>query len=336
MTTTAAPPTAKLSPTGPLPPGTVAIILLNWNGQADTRACLRSLADLTYPHHHIIVVDNGSSDDAVPALTRDFPHITVLANGANLGFAAGNNVGIEHALARGAEYLLLLNNDTVVDPQLLDAFVAAHAANPHAGSLAAKIYYFSDPQRLWYAGARWKPDEADFGHVGGGELDDGQSWETAGETAYACGCALFTRAERVRQVGLLHADYFAIFEEADWCYRAQRLGHPAVFVPQAKVWHKVSASFDGGWQQPHYQYYYWRNRLLWIERNLPRREAWRLFREVLWQKMNDEWRIYRDQALPAPVRLRAKAGLTGIRDYVLRRFGRGPAWLFRKPPPASA
>ena len=321
---------------GPWPPGTVAIILLNWNGQADTRACLASLAQLTYPDYQVIVVDNGSSDDSVPALRRDYPEITVLPTGANLGFAAGNNVGLRYALEHGADYLLMLNNDTVVDPHLLDAFVAASTAHPEAGSLGAKIYYFSDPQRLWYAGARWKTDEADFGHIGGGELDDGQTWERECETAYACGCALFTRAALLKQVGLLHPPYFAIFEEADWCYRARRLGYPALFVPTAKVWHKVSASFEGGWQQPHYQYYYWRNRLLWIERNLPRREAWQLFRQVLWRKMNDEWRIYRDQAVPAPARLQAKASLTGIRDYVLRRCGRGPEWLFSKPPRAAA
>ena len=133
----------------------------------------------------------------------------------------------------------------------------------------------------------------------------------------------------MRQVGLLHPAFFAIFEEADWCYHAQRLGHPSLFLPQAKVWHKVSASFEGGWQQPHYQYYYWRNRLLWIERNQPRRLALRLFRHIIWPKIVAEWRIYRDPARPAPERLLAKAGLHGIRDYVLRRFGRGPDWLFQ-------
>jgi GT2 family glycosyltransferase len=315
----------------PWPPGTVAIILLNWNGQADTRACLASLAQLTYPQYRVIVVDNGSSDDSVPALRRDFPTITVIANEANLGFAAGNNVGLAHALERGAEYVLLLNNDTVVDAHLLDAFVAASRQYPAAGALSAKIYYFGDPQVIWYAGAYWKPDKAEFAHVAGGSVDDGVSWEAITETAYACGCALFTRADRLRELGLLHAPYFAIFEEADWCFRAYWRGHPNYVVPAAKVWHKVSASFSGGWQQPHYQYYYWRNRLLWIERNQHWRIRLQLLRHVLWPQMVTEWRTARDPQQPPPARLAARAGVAGIRDYFLRRFGRAPQWVFGRP-----
>jgi GT2 family glycosyltransferase len=327
--------TPTAPPPSPLPAGTVAIIILNWNGQADTRACLHSLAQSDYRAHHIIVVDNGSSDDSVPALRRDFPAVTVLANEANLGFAAGNNVGLEHALGRGAEYVLLLNNDTVVDPRMLSELVAASQAHPEAGALGAKIYYHGDPQRLWYAGARWVAEEADFAHVGGGVVDDGQRWETIRETDYACGCALFTRAAVLRRVGLLHAAYFATWEEADWCYQARRLGHASLLAPQAKVWHKVSASFSGGWQQPHYQYYYWRNRLLWIERNHGRRETLRIWRHILWPRVMAEWRTYRDPSQPAPARQSARAGLHGVRDYLLRRFGRGPDWLFRATPAAA-
>jgi len=319
----------------PLPPGTVAVIILNWNGQADTRACLQSLAESDYRAYHVIVVDNGSNDDSVPALRRDFPGATVLANGDNLGFAEGSNVGLAYALRRGAEYVLLLNNDTVVDPRMLSEFVAASQAHPEAGALGAKIYYHSDPQRLWYAGARWVTEEADFAHIGGGVVDDGQRWETIQETAYACGCALFTRADRLRQVGLLNPAYFATWEEADWCYQARRLGHTSLLAPQAKVWHKVSASFSGGWQQPHYQYYYWRNRLLWIERHHSRRERLRIWRRIIWPRVRAEWRIYRDPKQPRPARLAAKAGLHGVRDYVLRRFGRGPEWLSREPSAAA-
>src|SRR5712691_12351014 len=98
------------------------VIVLNWNGRADTLGCLESLAVVDYPNWEVLVVDNGSEDGSVGAIHRDYPGITVLETGKNLGFAGGNNRGIEAALTRGAEFILLLNNDTTVAPDVLRAF----------------------------------------------------------------------------------------------------------------------------------------------------------------------------------------------------------------------
>jgi hypothetical protein len=303
---------------------TVAVILLNWNGKQDTLACLESLRQVDYADFTTIVVDNGSNDGSVPAIRSAFPAVTILETGQNLGFSGGNNVGIRYALANKFDYLLLLNNDTVVAPDILKVLIATSQTRPDAGFLGAKIYFHSQPDRLWYAGARWLPDRADCIHVGGGQIDDGRQWADVQETDYACGCALFAQATTIRDVGLLETSFFALWEEVDWCYRARRKGYKSLFVPDAKVWHKISASFDGGANKPHYEYYYWRNRLLWMERNLPFAEIIRLYRRVLIPKIRAEWRAYRNPTLSPPERLGRKARLLGVWHYFIRRFGKAP------------
>src|SRR5690242_13465997 len=108
----------------------ISVVVLNWNGKIDTLECLESLARVDYPNFEVIVVDNGSADDSVAAIRQQFPDVMVLETGANLGYAGGNNVGIRKALEDQASYVLLLNNDTVVHPQLLTSLVEAAAAVP--------------------------------------------------------------------------------------------------------------------------------------------------------------------------------------------------------------
>ncbi|MBI3900540.1 MAG: glycosyltransferase, partial [Chlamydiia bacterium] len=108
----------------------IFIILLNWNGKYDTLECLTSLKKLKPPKFQLLIVDNGSKDDSVIEIRKQHPHIPILETGQNLGFAEGNNVGMKWALSKGAEWILLLNNDTVVDPHLLEAFLAAAQEKP--------------------------------------------------------------------------------------------------------------------------------------------------------------------------------------------------------------
>src|SRR5579864_348779 len=110
----------------------IIIVILNWNGKKDTLECLASLQKVDYPHFQAVVVDNGSKDDSVATIRCAYPHIPILENGANLGFAGGNNPGIEWVLRHHAEWILLLNNDTVVDPLFLKAFMAAAKEQPKA------------------------------------------------------------------------------------------------------------------------------------------------------------------------------------------------------------
>lgn len=319
----------------------VAVIVLNWNGADDTLACLDSLVTLTYPNFNVIVVDNGSSDDSL-ALLRPYkaPYpLTLIETGSNLGFAEGNNVGIRAALEADADAVLLLNNDTVVDPELVSALVDAATAHPKGGVFSAKIFYHAEPNKLWYAGAKWLAVKQHFQHIGIGEIDDGQSYEKVVETDYASGCALFIRTEVINKIGLMDPKFFLTYEETDWCYRVRAAGFKCLFVPTAKLWHKVSASF-GGVESPLQLYFYSRNVLLWAERHLPRTAYWSLF----WKTLRDSLRFSIGARQNGPLvkrlawgisslwqRLRrgghdaaSRARYLGFRDYLLRRFGDCP------------
>ena len=244
----------------------IVVVILNWNGRDDTLECLESVEKIDYPNFGVIVVDNGSCDDSVAAIHAAFPRVEVIETGANLGFSGGNNAGIKRALELGADYVLLLNNDTEVDERLLRAFVSAAERFPNAAAFSAKIYFFHDRYRIWHAGTRWDSDTCRFVHIGEGLQDDHDGDVIACETDYACGCAFFVAAARLQKIGLLDDAFFLYFEETDWCYRARRAGYASVFVPEAKLWHKVAVSF-GGDGSPLAIYFVTRNRLLWAARH---------------------------------------------------------------------
>lgn len=247
-------------------PPRISIIVLNWNGKQDTLECLASVAKINYPNYETIVVDNGSADDSVPTIRRLFPALQLIETAKNLGFAEGNNVGIRRALAANSAYVLLLNNDTTVDAEILNAFVDAARAHPAGGLFGAKIYFYSDPNRLWYAGGDWDSKHLRFLQIGDGELDCGQH-DNLVETRFVIGCAMFISATVLDRVGLLEKDYFLNYEEIDFCSRVQHAGFGVFYVPSAKLWHKISASF-GGEDSPLKVYFTYRNRLLWAKRNV--------------------------------------------------------------------
>ena len=320
----------------PLP--RVSVIVLNWNGRDDTLACIESLRSIDYPDHEVMVVDNGSSDGSVDALRTRFPELEIVETGQNLGFAEGNNVGIRRALARGADYVFLLNNDTVVDPFLLRRLVEAAERCPEGGIFTPKIYYHSQPARIWSAGVRWLEGTMEFQHV----QDETQyRFDERGVAAtdYACGCALLVKSAILRKVGLLDAKFFLTYEETDLCYRARREGILSYYVPRAVLWHKISVSF-GGAESPLIRYFITRNRLLWGERYLHFAQLMQLYK-VTWWELHSRF-IKRSSSAP-PVKnvlQRAREFASGLRErwnepanqavawgalhYVFRRFGDAP------------
>lgn len=318
----------------------VSIIILNWNGKNDTLECLESVKKIDYSNFEVIVVDNGSDDDSSVEIRKQFPDITVIETGKNLGFAEGNNVGIRHALRNGAEYIFLLNNDAVADQQILNAFLEAAQLYPDAGIFGAKIYYYSEPDKIQFAVAKWVRETCYFDHIGEGEVDNEDKFEAYRETDFVMGCAFYFRKELIDKVGYLEPRFFLNYEETDWCFRARYSGYKCFFVPKAKVWHKGSVSL-GGQASPQYSYFMTRNELFWAERNLRFNERLNLYKR-LFNELSPYFYMgnyRRDGFARCFYWATAKylsdfkknlsnknyiARIYGIRDYILRRFGNCP------------
>jgi len=320
----------------------IGVIILNWNGINDTLECIASLKALNYPSYKIIVVDNGSTDDSLLQLKTHHPDLTLIENKKNLGFAEGNNQGIMHAIEQGFEALLVLNNDTVVDPNLLNAFAEAHHTHPKA-ILGAKPYLYTQNTHFDHFGGNWNAKKGTFDLIGYRQQEDHLTWEKPFAVDYVCGCALFATTEVFKTVGLFDARFFLFWEEADFCFRAKKLGYSSFIAPQAKIWHKVSASFVGG--KPHTTYFWWRNRLLWIEKHLSIKEMRQLYHRVVFFEIFKLLRHYGLYALRygfsrlshSPKHttykeklLQTQAALCGAIHYLFRRFYAGPEWLFKK------
>jgi GT2 family glycosyltransferase len=222
----------------------LVIVVLNWNGLEDTRALLNSLARCREPggwSASVLVVDNGSTDGSVAALGAEFPRIALLALPDNLRFAGGNNAGVRRALEEGADAVMLLNNDTEADPALVERMLLALDQHPEAGALGPLIYYGAPSQRIWYAGGRCVVGWGHTAHRGLRDLDRGQ-YRSIESTGYLTGCCLLARREAWERVGLLDERYFIYAEDADWSLRARRAGLRLLFVPTARLWHRVSAT----------------------------------------------------------------------------------------------
>jgi GT2 family glycosyltransferase len=319
----------------------VWIVVLNWNGLRDTLVCLQSLLDVNHPGRRIVVVDNGSTDgslDALRAQASDAAFDLVEA-GQNLGYAGGNNLGIRYALERGADFVMLLNNDTTVDPTLIDDLLSAAQRRPDAGCFGPWIYYMHDPDRLWFTRSDWSSDDSAFNAPGKGRLAAELSKETT-STQYVCGAALLFRADVARKIGLLDERFFLVYEDSDWCFRARRAGFECISVPTARVLHKVGTSF-GSEASPLRTYFSTRNRLLFAEKNRPRAEWLRMLRRSA-RRLYPSFRLDRTPGQPMHKSLRWATDLflrewkrrlrdpleiayrRGIVDYVLRRFGDCP------------
>ncbi len=236
-------------------------VTVNWNGGDDTLRALESLRGI-----ETIVVDNGSADGSAERVEERFPELELIRTGENLGFAGGNNAGIRAALARGADWVLLINNDAVAGEGLAEALARAAAARPDAGILACKIFLHDDV--LQYAGASFAAILGYSGRLDGyGQRDDGR-WETMRDVGRADGAAMAVSRAAIERAGLLDEELFAYVEDVDWSLRVRKAGFSVVFVPDAKVWHLGSAS-TGGATSTSNLYYATRNTLVVAERHRP-------------------------------------------------------------------
>ncbi|QJW88152.1 glycosyltransferase family 2 protein [Spirosoma taeanense] len=243
----------------------VSIITINYNQPGLTRLFLNSVSRLTYPNFEVIVVDNGSKEDPTEAVrSSDYPEARLFLTGQNLGFSGGNNLGMR--LAKG-DFYFIVNNDTEVTPDLIDALMEPMLANPTIGVVCPKIRYFDQPEVIQYAG--YNPMNVytgQAGMVGSHEVDKGQ-FDRPGPTSFAHGCAMLVRREVVERVGAFAEQFFLYYEELDWSARILRGGYQIYFQPTALIYHKESSSV--GKASPLKVYYMTRNRILYMRRNTP-------------------------------------------------------------------
>jgi GT2 family glycosyltransferase len=223
-------------------------------------------------------VDNGSIDDSLARLrTLSTPYpLKILETGSNLGYAGGNNAGIRHALENSADFVFVLNNDTVVAPDLLDRLIEAAERWPNDGIYGPIILYEDRPEIIWSAGTFYDKEKLKSIHIDNGKNINDSTLQSK-EVESLVGAALFLSAKVLKVTGEFETKYFLVREETDWCCRATCEGFRCRIVPNAKVWHKVGSSF-GSESSPLRTYFNSRNHLLFAERNLPKSVFFRLLK----------------------------------------------------------
>jgi GT2 family glycosyltransferase len=251
----------------------VVSIVVNFRGIEQTRVCVASLLAVDYPNHSVVVVDNASGESEVEALREAFgASIQVIASERNLGYGGGANLGLEWALAAGAAYAWVLNNDTQIDPCAVRRLVDAMERETGYGVMSPQIDAPIGPESpfgVWYAGGM-----ADLARVlTKHEVVPTSPAPAVEPTGYVTGCAMFLRCKALEQTGLFWAPFFLYWEDVDLSFRMRRAGWRLGVVPAARIVHFVHGSV----QSKVVRYYYYRNAVIVANRHLHGRGAARAF-----------------------------------------------------------
>ena len=238
----------------------ISVIIVNYNGAQFLLPCLSSLLAQTYAPYEIILVDNASVDDSCAIVEKNFPTVKIVRSETNIGFAAGNNLGLQHA--RG-ELIATLNTDTRVEPDYLEKLVAPFA-DARVGTAAPLMLDMKRPEIVDAAGLR--VDRFGFAwNIGAGKRAD--EFTAAGEVYGACAGAAMYRRAMLDEIGFFDDAYFGFYEDADLAGRARSAGWETMFVPDARVYHTHGASF--GKIAPYKTYLLARNRWWTTFKNYP-------------------------------------------------------------------
>lgn len=299
----------------------LAVILVNYNGKLYNEACIDSLlAGSGMEEVKIIVVDNASQDDSVRLLEERYAgneRLELIRLDDNYGFSHANNVGIDSAREQGADYVLLLNNDTEIRPDML--FQLWECAKRHPGSMIVpKIYYSGDRKRIWSAGGSVSPVIRKVRHIGLDEVDEGK-YEQEREIGFATGCCLWIPMEVIEKAGTLDERFFLYYEDTEYSFRLHRSGISIWYCPDAVMYHKVGASTRGA-DSPLCAYYIARNWLLCNRLHL----GWRYPLFIAYYVLNRTaccllWLMRGKKEL-------VRATLRGIGDYRRGNFGRSTCY----------
>ena len=298
----------------------IVAVVLNTNRREDTLACLGALAHSTYPNVGVMVLDNGSNDGSPEAIRAQFPAVQVVPLAENLGYAGNNNVGIKLAVAQGADWVFVLNEDTLVEPECLTHLIEAAERDPRLGVLGPMVYTFDAEPRISSAGGRVRWAIADAVNEGMGELDSGQY--PARAVDFINGCGLLVARAALQKAGYLDDSFFIYFEETDWCVRIQRAGFGIWFEPAARMRHKAPIHHSNF--GPSTLYYVTRNRLRFFARHTP----WPLWPVAMYRALAGILRGIRNhqrQGRPE----HARATQWAVRHALQRRWGKADAALWK-------
>lgn len=240
----------------------ISIITVNFNGFSITCELIDSLQKVGF-EGQIIVVDNGSETDEAMLLHQHYPYITTIRSEQNLGFAGGNNLGIEKAIY---PYLFFINNDTTVTFDCWSPLVERMKSDTKIGMVCPKIYYEYAPDTLQFAGYTPLHPITQRNHMIGYQQKDVGQFENALPIPYAMGAAMLTSKIVVEKAGMMPECYFLYYEELDWSERIKDAGYEVWFEPKSSIYHKESMAT--GRVSPLKQYYLTRNRILFAKRNL--------------------------------------------------------------------
>lgn len=266
----------------------ITIVLVNYNGRNFLKNCIESIRAQTYNNISLLIVDNNSSDDSVNYLKSTYPEIPVIVCSKNHGFAKGNNIGIRRALEAGADYILLLNVDTVIDEHLVEYLMKEADSQTVT---VPKIYSDKRMMKIWYSGG-----EIDYIN---GRAFHYEKWECSegNEVSFACGCCILIHKNILERVGMFDEHYYLYFEDTDFSARLAKENIKIKYVKEARMWHKVGGS--GGDKGALIKtYYITRNRLYFINKFQDEIQvkalqiAWETFWKYVITEKNKEKRKY--------------------------------------------
>lgn len=227
----------------------VGILLVNYNGSKDTIECINSLKNNKYQNYKIIIVDNNSSYSDYKEIEKYIKEnnldIELIRLEKNLGFAGGNNIGIKYAIEElNCDYVLLINNDTLVDESFLNELVNKSESSTEIGIATSKIFYYPERNKIWYAGGKIDWFKFTSIHFGEKEYDD-EKYNKDAEVDFISGCVMLIKKSVIEEVGYLPEEYFMYYEDFDYCIKVRDKGFKLAYVSKSKVYHKISASTGG-------------------------------------------------------------------------------------------
>jgi GT2 family glycosyltransferase len=298
-----------MTPAAPL----VVSVILKGKQPENMLACLDSLAGSNYPNHVELVVDYPSAAGSLEPIRAAHPQVQLIVAGENRGYAGNNNFGIQWALEHSAEWVFVLNDDTVLAPDCLSRLVDVGQTDGRIGILGPMVYHYYEPDVIQTAGGQlgphWQALLTDCN-----QRDQGQYREPR-TVDWISGCAMLVRRQLIEQIGVLDERFFMYWEEIDWCLQASRAGWHLIHVPQAKLWHKgVQRDYR---PEPAVTYYTTRNHFLLLAKNHAPVGTWLALtlstaRTLSSWTLKPRWRSMRPHR---------DAMLHGVWDFVRGRWG---------------